>query len=68
MCNLHDDRLKMWHDPSGCSTYPDRIGFYIDSTAANVYDGPYDLPTWDSLTQPAAVASQLREDAHRPIP
>ena len=68
VCNLHDDH-KMWHDPSGCSTYPDRIGFYIDSTAANAYDSDsYDLPTWDSLTQPAAVASQLREDAHSPNP
>ena len=66
---------EMWHDPAGCSVYPDRVGFYIDSVDPNAYYATaYTLPTWSSLAMTSAgvkavgAMPSLKEDVHSPSP
>ena len=66
---------EMWHDPSGCTAYPDRVGFYIDSVAPNAYYAyNYTLPMWSTLAftktgaKAVGVMASLKEDVHSPSP
>jgi len=75
VCNLHGDDHHMWHDPSGCSSYPDTVGFYADTFAPNSYDSNgLSVSSWMSIgtdvngNAASGAQPQLREAVDSPNP